>query len=537
MDEQEKTQADVFFSLANDVWDTINSESAITIDLASLGTLVNETQTTAASSVVAQPSTGDNTQRESSSGTIKEALSAVPEKLDNHTSITEPLPATDAITESTEAVTIAPVDVSPGCEAESRCSEPQLLFVADALPSKASDINNQVSYERATSSCQALGDSKQEEDEVIVYNAPYPRPDSNLESQSEISEQIASAPATEQPIVPRSTSPNDSNAAPSFNAMSFNFSRITNASKNNRKQTSSPRNRRLTKKDRQAARRNETKQKPGRRGSFRLFGAMLEEKHLYEEEEELKSHRRIGSDIDWGDSDADATVVNNKDSDVDGVSSGLGAMDLDPDVDQEAVETFLKNLNMNHTSIDDLADERRMKQEDQSSESILDTSEDEGGDEDHESEDVLKYEEELLIMESEGIVAQDSGDSEESEDDVSSDEEDTPRRSFQARLKNVRANETKTKNKGKGKASASDESDEYDDDDESLLREVIGQSQEDSDAIEGQDGPSRMMLSKRQIRQTRALFNSSTGDFDSTPARRSEYLFRSKDLHFCLTLS
>ena len=113
---------------------------------------------------------------------------------------------------------------------------------------------------------------------------------------------------------------------------------------------------------------------------------MLEELHLHEDEEDKVGQRRQGSDIDWGDGD----------SDVEKVSSSLGAMSVDSDLDPAAYSAFVKGMSrdgMAHTRIEDLEDAEKLRLEDEDEEETSSSNEDDGLD------DALEAEETILMGE------------------------------------------------------------------------------------------------------------------------------------------
>jgi hypothetical protein len=110
---------------------------------------------------------------------------------------------------------------------------------------------------------------------------------------------------------------------------------------------------------------------------FGSFGAIMSEAQLRGDDEQFgkgkdprwEERRRGDSDIDWGDTDEDddgGGAVRVAD-DVDEVSNGMGAMELDSDIDVDAMKAFVKGMSVNggrHVTMDDIADEERMRLED-----------------------------------------------------------------------------------------------------------------------------------------------------------------------------
>lgn len=205
--------------------------------------------------------------------------------------------------------------------------------------------------------------------------------------------------------------------------------------------------------------RGKARRKPLR--SFSSFGASYAEAQLHEEDPR-KDERRVGdSDLEWGDgSDADP---------VEQLSNGIGDMEIDGDIDVEAMISFVKGMSAKGSmtvTMDDIADAERMKEEDEAGEngasgsSADEDSSDE--EEDGEVEAIVHKEEEMLIAE--GAEVEGSGkEGEEDDDDFSSDEDvdETPHRGFQMRLHRMREN---GQGKGKAKQAATPDSDEDDED-------------------------------------------------------------------------
>ena len=170
------------------------------------------------------------------------------------------------------------------------------------------------------------------------------------------------------------------------------------------------------------------------------IAAMLEEKHLHDGDEldrpdPRKNQRRVGdSDLEWGESTDDA---------VEKLSSDLGGMDIDPDVDETAYTAFVKRMvgveAGEHVTMDDLDDMERMRQEDESDEEAWrrregrargeNSDSESGGDEeddeenvDEEVEGVLKAEEEALIAEPNADLLSESDTEDDDDSEIDSDE-------------------------------------------------------------------------------------------------------------------
>jgi hypothetical protein len=177
------------------------------------------------------------------------------------------------------------------------------------------------------------------------------------------------------------------------------------------------------------------KKKLARQARFGSFGAIMQEAQLHKERDpRWEERRRDDSDVDWGDKDGDGE--GNQDE-VDEISTGVGAMDLDPDLnlDVEVLQKFVAGMGMNggrFVTMDDIADEARMRLEDEEDEERGSSE-----DEEDEEEEALKQEEQQMIAE--------SGDRENVEDETSPDEYGSsdddgasPRAGFQAKLERLR---------------------------------------------------------------------------------------------------
>ncbi|KAJ3919240.1 hypothetical protein F5877DRAFT_40743 [Lentinula edodes] len=144
-----------------------------------------------------------------------------------------------------------------------------------------------------------------------------------------------------------------------------------------------------------------------------------------------------------------------------------------------------------HVTMDDLEDEKRMREEDEEKlnegDGEMQIRDDEDKDRDDQDDDeveqVLDLEERLLIAESEGNEieidseddedVEDDDDGEDEDEDEDNDDDQSPRSSFQARLEHLRkkassqtgATSAKSKGKAKAKATLYDDSDSDDEDD------------------------------------------------------------------------
>ena len=193
---------------------------------------------------------------------------------------------------------------------------------------------------------------------------------------------------------------------------------------------------------------------------FGFYGAMQEEKQWREDTK--RDQRRHDSDVEWGTDEEETELSAAGGSEVNRLSDALDGMELDPDIDIEAMRAFADGMSrngQNQVTIDDINDEELLRQEDEdsSSDKTEESSEEESDDDDDElDEDEIQA---ALNAEEGRLIAEDQGRIDDSDDDEdSSEDDDTPDRSFQARLDRARRNA-----KGKEKASsAPEDSDEED---------------------------------------------------------------------------
>lgn len=202
--------------------------------------------------------------------------------------------------------------------------------------------------------------------------------------------------------------------------------------------------------------RNSRRSKKMRR-SFAALGASLSEAHLREgvdgkEVDPRKNEQRRGdSDVDWGDatSDEDEQVgVKNRngkgraqeeEEGIEEVMNGVDGMMVDDDYNLNSMKSFVASMSTEGSrfkTMDDLADEEKMKKEDLESDSNVGSQEKET-----EAEDA--------------VDAETTDEMEEEEEEDSSDEEETAESGFQARLRKIRSRK-------KGKTRANEDEDEDD---------------------------------------------------------------------------
>lgn len=243
--------------------------------------------------------------------------------------------------------------------------------------------------------------------------------------------------------------------------------------------------------------------KPRRRTPRHLgaFGAAVSEAQLQREgrarDPREAEQRRGDSDVNFGES---------SDDEVEEVSIGIGAIDMDADaeISVEAMKSFVKSMSAEgsrHITMDDIADGERLRAEDaeqrrqgSSRDSAADDIEDDD-DGEEESEDESDEDMEAVIhaaereLIGEDIASEEEDDDEDEDEDeeedededeeVSSDDGHSPKAGFQARLARMRAGKY-GQNKGKGKGRQVEESSDEDmemnlawaDEDEDFIAEI-----------------------------------------------------------------
>lgn len=273
-----------------------------------------------------------------------------------------------------------------------------------------------------------------EPEEIIVYVAPHPRsgkivPAISLPPSTPVA--TSARPPPTQALIDRPAQKQCSiSPAPSFDTFSFSFAN----SPNPKKQPWHPpiftsgalsnAKLKIRKKAGQAA-----EKKVRRQAMFGSFGAIMQEAHLRGQRTDPRweQRRRDDSDIDWGDEDSGGEGRKYQDA-VDELSNGVGAMDLDPDLDLdvEALKRFTAGMSANggrFVTMDDIADEQRMRLEDEEGQARMSS-----GDEDGDG---------AVSSEGRQVIAE-SRDESSSEESVSSDDSASPRSGFQKRLERLR---------------------------------------------------------------------------------------------------
>ena len=164
-----------------------------------------------------------------------------------------------------------------------------------------------------------------------------------------------------------------------------------------------------------------------RYATFGSFGAIRAEIALCNLDPRVDEQRRGDSDVDWGGSTSEDSADDE-------------GMLVDQDIDTHAMEAFVKGMStsgMVHVSADDLEDEEKIRaehEETNDAESVVESDESTGDTELELAGDIR----DMLISvdESESKLTLDNAPVD--EDESTSDEEETPKRSFQARLERLR---------------------------------------------------------------------------------------------------
>lgn len=269
-----------------------------------------------------------------------------------------------------------------------------------------------------------------EDDEIIVYVAPHPRNGklvSNMTPSSSaaplpfpsiaeipISQETHSSPTTFPPhLVPKGTSVSSPSPVPipvpALTPTEISFSHT-------------PRSPWPTHPTRWSS--GTTRRRTEQHAMFGSFGAIQAEATLHELDPWRDEQRRGDSDVDWGGSTSEESE---QDED----------MLVDQDLDIGAMKAFVGTMNatgQTHVSAGDLEDEARIRAEGvEESNNGSHGSEDEGDTEMEPADDVR----DLLVSAGDGGTVLTISPVEDN-DESTSDEEETPKRSFQARLERLR---------------------------------------------------------------------------------------------------
>ena len=210
-------------------------------------------------------------------------------------------------------------------------------------------------------------------------------------------------------------------AAPGFKSVLFSFADRPFAEKQPRHAPKSSLRRKakakstVQRKEARSARKRIECQKIGER-----FAAIMHPEHAHEDQRDdprWEERRRGDSDLDWGEERTD-----------DEASSG---MELDPElsIDLQAMKTFVRGMSSGFVTMDDIADEERIARENEENETT-------GSSSDDDLNDVVDTEELKLIAEPRDAL--DCENASNGYDESSGDEGESPRSSFQARLRRLR---------------------------------------------------------------------------------------------------
>ncbi|KAF7297523.1 hypothetical protein MIND_00986500 [Mycena indigotica] len=388
--------------------------------------------------------------------------------------------------------------------------EPPLFFVdtsptpitaAEAPPPGAEASLSQLLDRHRTSQLE-------EDEEIIVYVAPHPRTASRLDRTP--SPETPSSRAID--LATAATSVLTGIEPPAFSSVSFSV--LPTAS------TSSPRKppptAALTAHGRKKAKiqaQGLGKRVQRRAGAFGASAAILAEARLREEDPRKNQRRKGDSDVDWGDSDED-----------EGADEDTGML-VDPDLDPSALARFARGLLSQEggrwVTMDDVEDEIKMREEDESELVSGESGEDSGSESDEDP--IVCAEEAAMVGESSLSEEDDMSDS-----DYSEDLDQSPRAAFQTKLDRARQ-------AAKGKQKADEESmemeelfwDESEDDEflEPTWREKDDDFAAEIQAILDENGD---ILASSSPRGRKALFKAAVNgdidfdDIDFKPAKRGK---------------
>ncbi|KZP26541.1 hypothetical protein FIBSPDRAFT_928685 [Athelia psychrophila] len=402
----------------------------------------------------------------------------------------------------------------------------------------------------------ALGAVDDEDDEVIVYVAPHPRtrdivqaaresaPSPQLSNTSMLTgttstlTKTLAAAQSEAAQAHTGLEPESSTAAaeidtetasaarisippaPDFSSISkFTFDSPAKRQQPRARPAFTPRDRARaqTKARRKEAR--AARLKLERRDMFGSFGAIMSEAQLRDgdgPDPKWEERRRGDSDVEWGDTDEDINAGDgNRGVEVDEISNGMGGMELDGDLELDAMKAFVKGMSANggrHVTMDDIADAERMQQEDEAMEGHVDG--DSGSEEDGGEAQVLFEEEEMMIGETQGIDISDDSDS---------DLDQSPTTGFRGRLERMRKNSRGKKVVDADRSSDDESEDDYFDgptrgeEDDDFIAHLEAILDEKGGVISDADRKARNRL-------FRAVHNGdfSDSDEDMLPAKRNK---------------
>ncbi|KAJ8075885.1 squalene synthetase-like protein [Marasmius tenuissimus] len=445
--------------------------------------------------------------------------------------------------------------------------EPQLSFYIDTTPdpdppgSEPSFFIDTTPdpvppHARSQPSGEALGLS---EEDVIVYVAPHPRSSNGSGRVTPTTKPTAPITATSVltglpigvPSIP---------AVMDVESLSFSFSKTTTTPSSSTPlsrtepvvTTQTPEISKIDTDEIASEERLAEESKGGQGGSssFAMRGAEVSEARMWGRGD------YEGSDVDWGSaSDDDVEGEEEEEEEVRaekdgtlrvvsirGKGKGKGkrraveaeGMDVDPELEMETgvMRSFVEGINREWVTMDDLEDERRMREEDGNLH---------GGGVGSSGESESEYEDAVMELEERILIGEEAEEEEEDDDDWDDDDDEegedhSPKSGFQARLDRLRkqAQERNANDKGKGKAKATTDQDFYDDDEDEDFEDDRGRfktwAEDDEDFIEEIEdllAENEDILTSRDRKSRNAIFRAvrngnfhGVGDEDFMPLAR-----------------
>ncbi|KAH8996442.1 hypothetical protein EDB86DRAFT_2829114 [Lactarius hatsudake] len=244
------------------------------------------------------------------------------------------------------------------------------------------------------------------------------------------------------------------------------------------------------------------RRKAERNRMFGSFGAMRAEATLRELDPRRAEQRRGDSDVDWGGSTSGLAEVEDSEDD--------GGMLVDEEIKADAMAAFVRSMGaagQAHISAGDLEDEERIRLEDADEDAEEDKSGSSSNGEDVDTE--LELADGMRILAAEGDDDDDevsrSSFADDDDDDTSEDQEVTPKRSFQARLEQIRSRtvgrpvkdmmrEELDQEQGLDEDDDDDEDDDSDsdiDDEDSIIAQIQSFLDENDDVLRAKDRKQR----------------------------------------------
>ncbi|KAF9455336.1 hypothetical protein BDZ94DRAFT_1278370, partial [Collybia nuda] len=391
---------------------------------------------------------------------------------------------------------------------------PRVLSDIGRLPSPKQELDFYIDTEPARINSPHLSGAPdidiEEDEEVIVYVAPHPRSGRLTPAPSDHTTDVTSLPSTSiltgtsHPPAPSSpglrepqaskpsTSTYKSNLpppstpippAPSFESISFSFFNSPAPNKQPRHApvftTRAKSKAQLKQRQREA---RAIRKRVERQAVFGSFGAIMSEAQLRgsnpKRDPRWEERRQDDSDVDWGDEDGEGGGV----QEATGLAEG---MDLDPDLvmDIDAMKTFAAGMSQKgdrFITMDDIADEERMRAEDEDTRDVGSSGDDEEDENtaDDEVDAVVNAEENMMLAEFGDIADFSDDDDDGSDEDDSDDEGHSPRTGFQARLERLR-NHTRGKRPRDTRHVSFDEGSDDGDDDDAFMSNLTWAEQDE----------------------------------------------------------